>query len=290
MPTAFWANTKITNIKSMLLEALEEPFFQRALSAAILASIACGLIGPMVVVKKVSSISGGLSHAAFGGVGIAFFLGLNPSLGAFLFSILCALLMARAYLHHHNSLDTLISIIWSAGMALGILLISLTPGYAPDLSSYLFGSILFVPYDYVFVAATLDVVMIAILSSLFKRFQAIAFDEEFCQVVGVNKDALFTVLLVMIAICVVVLMKVVGAIMLIALLTTPAVIARQWSSNLRSMMIYACGISSVCCVIGLFGSYWLSREFELNAPTGPLIILTCTLFYLASLILRRRVT
>ncbi len=156
---------------NLVSEALSLGFFQRALLAGILTSIVCGIIGSFVVVKRFASISGGLAHAAFGGIGIGFALGLDPLLGAVGFCVLCAVIIGLIYRKQQQSLDTLVAMVWSVGMALGILLISLTPGYAPNLNSYLFGSILFVPKSYLYLIAVLDIVVLAVVTLLFNQFQ-----------------------------------------------------------------------------------------------------------------------
>ena len=164
-----------------MIEALSQPFFQRVVFAGLLASIACGIIGTFVVAKRIASISGGLAHAAFGGVGLGYLLDFNPMLGAAGFGLLGGLIVGLAYRRMHSGLDTLISMVWAIGMALGILFISAAPGYAPDLTSYLFGSLLFVPWDYLWIVAALDVVILATVVLLFKELQAVSFDEEFAE-------------------------------------------------------------------------------------------------------------
>ncbi len=272
----------------MVYEALSYPFFQRALLAVILASVACGIVGSFVVVKRIASISGGISHAALGGVGMAYYFGFNPVAGATLVSIVFSALVGRAYLERQQGLDTLIAIMWSFGMALGVLLIALTPGYAPDLNGYLFGSILFVPPEYLYLVAGLDVVLIVAMFFFFSCFQAIAFDEEFAAIRGVPVQRFFLSLLMLTALSVVTLMRVVGVIMLIALLTVPAVIARQWSDSLLRMMVLASLVSMGCSVIGLFCSYWLSAAYAIHAPSGALIILVTVICYLLSSLLAGR--
>ncbi len=262
----------------MILEALQYEFFQRAVLAAVLASIACGLIGTFVVVKKISSISGGVSHAALGGVGVGHFFGFPPMLGAALVAVLSSLVIGRAHIRDDESLDTLISIVWALGMSLGILLISITPGYAPDLGAYLFGSILLVPESYLLIVSLLDCLIILSFWLFYSKFQAIAFDQEFASIRGVPVRFFFMTLLVLMALTVVVLIKVVGVVLLIALLTIPAVIARGLSHNLRSMMIIASGVSAGCSLLGLFGSYWLSSKYSINIPSGPLIVLIALVF------------
>ena len=266
----------------MLAEALTMPFFQRALCAGLLASIACGIIGTFVVVKRISSISGGVAHAALGGVGIGYFCGFNPVLGAFGVAVLSGLTIGRAYLREFESLDTLIAMVWSFGMAIGILLVSLVPGYAPNLNDYMFGSIVFVPRDYLLLIGFLDLLIVGTMWLCFTYFQAIAFDEEFSTVQGVNVERYFLLLLVLISLAVVTLMKVVGIIMVIALLTIPAVIARTWTTSLGGMMLVSVIVSAICTTVGLFASYAFSAKFAVNVPCGPLIILVCILLFCIS--------
>ncbi len=265
-----------------MIDALSLPFFQRVLLAGLLASIAAGIIGTYVVVKKIASITGGLSHAAFGGVGLGFLLGFDPMLGATGFGLLTALGIGFAYRHLRSALDTLISIVWSIGMALGILFVALAPGYAPDLTSYLFGSLLFVPWSYVVLVGVLDVVILATVALLFDQLQAVSFDEEFAEVVGVKVDTIFLVLLALTALAVVTLIRVAGVILAIALLTVPAAVARHWSDRLVHMMLLSTAVGAACTVAGLLLSYWLADAFDVSAPPGPLIILLATALYALS--------
>ncbi len=271
-----------------MIEALSYPFFQNALLAGLLASVATGVIGSFVVVKRISSLSGGLSHAAFGGVGLGYLIGISPMLGALGFGLLAALIISAVYLHRQGSLDSLISMVWSVGMALGVVFIAMTPGYVPDLSGYLFGNILFVPRQFLLYALLVDLLVCLCVFLLFNRLELVCFDEEFANVVGVRAGLIFTALLLLVALVVVTLIRVVGVILTIALLTTPAVIARQWSDDLGRMMALAVGISGFCVVGGLFLSYWLAAAHAWNIPTGPLIILIATLVFGVSAIVHKR--
>ncbi len=274
----------------MMLEALEFTFFQRALAAGILASIACGIVGTYEVVRQIASISGGVSHAAFGGVGLGYLLGFDPMAGATGFALVSSLGLGLAYRALHHGLDTLITITWSLGMALGILFVSMSPGYAPDLMSYLFGSILFVPPQYVRFVLWLDVVIVLVVLLFHRELQAVAFDEEWAEVMGLPVGAIFQLLLALTALAIVTLIRVVGVILVIALLTIPAVIARQWSESLRLMMALASGLGAACTVAGLFLSYWLSDRLQIAVPTGPLIIVIAVGLYAASSALRIAMT
>jgi zinc transport system permease protein len=265
-----------------MIEALSLPFFQRALLAGLLASVACGIVGTFVVVKRMASISGGLSHAAFGGVGLGYLAGFDPMLGAAAFALVSGAGMGVAWRRFRSSLDTLIAIAWSVGMALGILFVSLTPGYAPDLMSYLFGSILFVPMTFVWIALALDVLIVGAVALLFKEFRAVAFDEDFAQVMGVPVGPVLHLLLALVSLAVVTLIRVVGVILVIALLTIPAAVARQWTSSLQRMMLLAIAIGAFCTTAGLFLAYALSDRWSLQIPTGPLVIMIAVTLYAAS--------
>jgi zinc transport system permease protein len=262
-----------------MLEALELPFFQRVLVAGLLASVACGILGTYVVSKGMASISGGLAHAAFGGVGLGTLLGFPPMVGAAGFSVLAAVAVGLAHRRLRSSLDTLISMVWALGMALGIIFVALTPGYVPDLMSYLFGSLLFVSWDYVAVVAVLDLVIAVAVGLLYKELQAVSFDEEFAEVAGVPIERLLLVLLALIALAVVTLIRVVGVILVIALLTVPAAIARHWSHTLARMMLVATGVAAGCTTVGLFLSFGISGAFAVSIPAGPLIILLAVACY-----------
>lgn len=271
---------------SDLLEALRYPFFQRALLAGVLASVACGVVGSFVVVKRVTSISGGLSHAAFGGVGLGLVLGVSPWTGAVVFTLLCAFILATVYHRRPESLEPAISTLWAGGMALGILLVSLTPGPKPDLMGYLFGSILFVPRDYLWLVLALDAALLLGVISLFKELQASVFDERFAASLGLFTGALMHVVLAASALVIVVLIRVVGIVLVIALLTVPAIVARQWAETLPRMMAGAVAIGAACTTIGLFGSYALSVGSGLDVPSGPLVILAAIAAYGLSSALR----
>jgi zinc transport system permease protein len=270
-----------------MLDALQYPFFQRALAAGLLASLACGVIGALVVVKRIATISGGLSHSAFGGIGLAYLLGFDPMIGATGFGVVSAIGIGVAYRRLRHGFDTLIAIVWSVGMAIGILLIAMTPGYAPDLTTYLFGSIILVPGSYLWIAGILDVVILVSVIMLFKELRAVAFDEEFATVSGIPVEAIFLLLLSLTGLAVVTLIRVVGVILVIALLTIPAAIARQWSNSLSKMMVYGSIIGAVCTVSGMFLSYWLAEGVGVNAPAGPLIVLIATTGFGISVLVRK---
>jgi zinc transport system permease protein len=265
-----------------MLEALTLPFFQRVLLAGLLASLACGVIGTYVVAKRIASLSGGLSHAAFGGVGLGYLAGFPPMLGAAGFGLLAALVVGIAQRRLGSGIDTLVSMVWSVGMALGIVFVALAPGYAPDLMSYLFGSLLFVPWDYVIAIGVLDLLILGVVLRFHRVFEAVCFDEEFAEVAGLPAEGVFLGLLALTALAIVTLIRVVGVILAIALLTIPAATARPWVESLRAMMLLSVALCAVSTVGGLLLAYGLSQGIGLSAPPGPLIILLAAFFYALS--------
>jgi zinc transport system permease protein len=250
-----------------VLEVLQYEFMQNALIAGLLAAVACGIVGVYVVVKKVVFISGGIAHASFGGIGLGYFLGINPVLGAMFFTVVSALGIGLVTRRTRLPEDTAIGILWSMGMALGIIFVGLAPGYAPDLFSYLFGNILTVPTFDLMLMLILDVVIITLVFLLYKEFLFLSFDEEFSTVAGVPTERLYLLLLCLVALTVVVLIRVVGIILVIALLTIPAALARQFTHSLKKMMLLAI----LAGVVFTFSGLWLS--YLLDLASGATIIL-----------------
>ncbi|MFC2069543.1 metal ABC transporter permease [Chloroflexota bacterium] len=250
-----------------MLELLQYEFMQNALIAGILASVACGIVGVFVIVKRIIFISGGIAHASFGGIGLGYLVGINPVLGAFFFSLASALGIGYTTRKTRLAEDTAIGILWAMGMALGIVFIGLAPGYAPDLFGYLFGNILTVPTSDLIMMLVLDIVIIGIVVAYYKEFLAVLFDEEYSTVLGVHVEALYILLLCLIALTVVVLLRIVGMILIIALLTMPAALARQFTFDLRKMM----GLAVVFGVVFTFGGLWLS--YMLDLASGATIVL-----------------
>ncbi len=260
---------------------LEYGFMQNAFLAAVLVSVACGLVGTYVVIKRIVFISGGISHAAFGGIGMGYFLGVNPILAAIPFSIISALIMGITSKKVKISEDTAIGILWSLGMAIGIIFINLTPGYVPDLMSYLFGSILTVPVNDLYIMFALDMVIIFMVLLFQREFQGISFDEEFSRVMGMPTTAMYLLLLSLVALSVVVMIKVVGVILVIALLTIPAAIAKQYTYNLGRMMVLAVIMGMILTTGGLYIS------FLFNLASGATIVLVLGIGFLCSLIVQK---
>jgi len=263
------------------MEILQFEFIRNSLIAAVLVNVACGIVGSYIVIKRITFISGGISHTAFGGVGLGHLLGINPVLTALPFSVLAGILIGILSKKTKVNEDTAIGMLWVVGMALGIIFINLTTGYAPDLFGYLFGSILTVtPFD-LYMMLCLNLVIILMTVLFFREFLFICFDEEFSTVVGVPATILYFALLCLISLSVVILIRVVGVILVIGLLTIPAVISRGFTHNIKKLMLLSIVIGISLTVGGLFLSYMV------DLACGPTIILVLGGAFLVSLLFRR---
>jgi zinc transport system permease protein len=256
-----------------MMEILQFDFFRNALVAGILMSIACGIIGTYVVVKKISFISGGISHAAFGGIGLGYLLGFDPIIGAVIFSLCAALGIGATSRKAGEHEDTVIAALWATGMALGILFIALAPGYAPDLLSYLFGNILFVRESDLSLMVVLDLLIIGTVFLYYNEFLAMTFDEEFATIMNIPVERMYLLLLCLCALTVVMLIRAVGVILVIALLTIPAAIARQHSTMLHNIML----IAILLGIVFTFAGIWIS--YLVNVPSGATIIILSAIWY-----------
>ena len=260
-----------------VIQALQFAFMRNALIAGVLVSIACGVMGAFVVVNRIVFISGGIAHAAYGGIGLGYYFRFDPVLGAILFSVAAALGMGAVHRRTRQRADTIIGVMWAIGMAIGIILIDRSGGYKTDLMSYLFGSILAVPRGDLVIMAALDVLIVVLVALFYKELLALSFDETFATVENVPVDAVYMMLLCMIALTVVMMMRVVGLIMVIAMLTVPAAISGQFVKDMKQMMVLSCVLGILFTVVGL----WLSYAWDLTS--GATIILVSGLAYLLSL-------
>ncbi|MGM5487973.1 MAG: metal ABC transporter permease [Nanobdellota archaeon] len=258
-----------------MIELLQFEFIRNAFMAAILISIACGIVGTYVVIRRIVFISGGIAHAAFGGIGLGIFAGISPLATAIPFSLGSALAIGSITKKSKVSEDSMIGILWPLGMALGILFIGLTPGYTPDLFSYLFGSILTVTTGELLLMALLDLLIVGLVIYFFKELTAISFDEEFSRVVGLPTRALYMLLLALVSLSIILLIKIVGIILVMALLTFPTVVTRQFTNHLKPLMLGSTSVAVIATTTGLILSY----VFDL--PSGATIVLFLTLLLLA---------
>ena len=256
-----------------MIEAFTFSFMQNALIAGVLVSIACGIVGTLVVVNRLSFMAGGVAHAAYGGLGIAVFFGLPPAAGTLPFSIASSVVMGYVAGRNRERADAVIGALWAAGMAIGIILLDLTPGYQADLMSYLFGSIMAVSGSQLLLMGLLDMVIAGTVFLFFKELLAVSYDEEFSAIGGLPVALFRYLLLGLIACTVVMLIQAVGLILVIALFTIPASIAELYSKSLKTMMAIAVAASTVITVTGILLSYVL----DLTAG-ATIIMVACVLF------------
>jgi zinc transport system permease protein len=259
----------------MISALMQYQFLQNALIAGLLSSIVCGVIGVIVIEKKLVMLSGGIAHTSYGGVGLGYLLGFEPILGAFLFAVGGALAIGRLSRRKETHSDVVIGLFWSFGMALGILFIALTPGYPPDMNSYLFGNILSVTRGDLLLMLSLTCLVVLAVAAFYDTWKAFLFDEEFSAVMGVRTDRLNDLLLILVAMTVVVLIRVVGIILVLALLTAPAAVAGLLTNSFGKRIAYSVLFGAIFCLAGL----WLS--YTLNIASGACIVILSAVCYFA---------
>lgn len=259
-------------------EIMTLSFMQNAFLGAFFVSIACGIVGTLIVINRMSFIAGGVAHGAYGGIGVALFFGFAPLVGVTLFSIFLALLIGYITLKDKEGFDAIIGAIWAFGMAVGIVLIDLTPGYRGDLMSYLFGSILTISSQTLWFIAVSDLLFIGIVALFYYKICAVSFDMEFAKIKGVNTTFFYYLIIMMMAFCVVATIQVVGLLLVIALITIPPFIAQRFTNSLFSMMICSVILSIFFCFSGLILSYYL------NLTSGASIILVASFVFFATML------
>jgi len=262
-----------------MLEVLQFEFMKNALMAGLLTSIICGIIGTFVVVNRIAFLAGGIAHAAYGGIGIAFFFGLPYIVGTLGFTLFAALIMAAVTLKARDRADTFIGVLWAGGMALGVLLLDLTPGYNVDLMSYLFGSILAVTKSDLWQMLTVCLSVGLIVLFFYNDFLAMSYDEEFARLRGVPVKGLYFLIIGMIALSIVMIIRVVGLILVIALLTIPPYIAEKYVRSLSMMMLIS---TLLCCMFTIVG-LWLSYIFNLTSGS-TIIMVAVSAFFISFLV------
>jgi zinc transport system permease protein len=262
-----------------MVEALGFEFMQNALVAGLLASVICGIMGTLVVVNRIVFLSGGIAHAAYGGIGLAFFFNWPFLLGAIGFSLFAAMVMAAISHTIKHRADTIIGVIWALGMAFGIILIDMSPGYNVDLMSYLFGSILAVPRSDLYFMALVGVVMTILIVYYYQDLLAMSYDEEFARIRGVPVKMLYFGLIGMLAVTIVLVIQVVGLILVIALLTIPPFIVEKYASSMVQMMVASSVLGALFTLTGL----WLSYRY--NLTSGASIIMVSGIVFVVSLVM-----
>lgn len=268
---------------------LADPFFTAALIASLLASVTSGAIGTYVVVKRIAFIAGSISHSVLAGMGFCLWLQrtydlswLSPMIGALGAAIGSALLIGTIHLRYREREDAVIAAVWSTGMAIGVIFLSLTPGTNVDLLSYLFGNILWITQTDLYLLGALDLLVIAIIAVYYRRFLAVCFDEEQALLQGIPVRKLYLLLLCLVAISIVILIQIIGTILLIALLALPAMTAALFTQRLFRMMLTAIALSAIFSLLGL------TLAYTLDWPPGATIALAAAACYLGLLRVKKK--
>ena len=265
-----------------LSQILEYRFMQHALIAAVLSGITCGMVGSYIVARRSVFLSGGITHASFGGIGTAYLLGINPIVGAMVFAVLAALGIEYTTQRGGVREDSAIGIVWSVGMALGIICIYLTPGYTPDATTILFGNILAVSKGVLWGSAVLTAVILAVAALWHRPIMYTAFDADFARSQGVNTKVISYGMALLTALTLVLSIQAVGIVLLISLLTFPAVIV---GSVTKSYIKIGVGSAVVAATAGIAG---LALSYALDIPAGAatIFVLAASLIVVKMLTLR----
>lgn len=256
------------------MEIFDYDFFRNALSGVILISIASAVIGTYIVTRRLVSISGGVTHACFGGLGLGYYLGWNPLFGAALFAIASSLGVQWMSSRHRVREDSAIAVIWALGMAIGTLFIFLTPGYVPELNTFLFGNILTISSSDIWAFAIFTVVLIIFMAAFFKKIVICAFDPDFAAVKQLPVMFISTAMTVLVAVCIVLTIRLVGVMLLMSMLALPQMTAETFCHRFKTIMFLSIAISLLCSLAGLF----LATVIEV--PCSALIVLTMTAAYI----------
>jgi zinc transport system permease protein len=252
-------------------------FLVHALLGGLLASVACGIAGAFVVVRRIGYMAGGIAHAVLGGMGIAYYLGRPPMGGALISALVAAFIISEVSIRASEQEDTIISALWAVGMATGVLFIARTPGYNVDLMSYLFGNVLMISRQDLYFIAALDFAILGITFIFYRQLVLVCFDSEFATIRGVPVKAIHTLLLCMVALTVVILIQIVGLILVIAMLTLPAASTRLYSTSLAVMMLGATVLG------GIISSVGVGISFTWDLPAGATTAVLSGIVYLGAL-------
>ncbi|NDW13658.1 metal ABC transporter permease [Bacteroides sp. 214] len=258
------------------MDILRYAFFQHALLGALLTSIACGIIGTYIVTRRLVFISGGITHASFGGVGIGLYMGVSPILTAGIFSVFSAFGVEWLSKRSDMREDSAIATFWAFGMAVGIIFSFMAPGFTPDLSAYLFGNILTITTTDLFVLGVISILLIAFFAVFINPIIYIAFDREFARSQGLPVVWFEYMLMFFIALTIVGCLRMVGIVLVMSLLTIPQMTANLFTNNFKKIIWISIGIGCLCCVGGLIASYYL------NIPSGASIIFLSIVVYAIS--------
>lgn len=250
-----------------MADLLQYGFFQNALMGILIIAVVSAIIGTYIFARRMVSIAGGITHACFGGLGLGYFLGWNPIVTAGLFAVGSSLTVDWLSLRHRVREDSAVAVIWSFGMAIGVLFVFLTPGYVPELNSFLFGNILTITSADLIAFAVYAVVLIGFFALYFNKIIAVAFDRDFARIAGLPTTLISAVMTMLTAVGIVLIIRMVGVMLLMSMLSLPQMTAETRCNRILPLMLASAAIAAVCCVAGLFATAWI------DVPCSALIVI-----------------
>lgn len=256
-----------------MLDFFEYTFFRNALVGVLIISIAAAMIGTYIITRRLVAISGGITHACFGGLGLGYFLGINPVLMAALFAICSSVGVEWMSTRFRVREDSVIAVVWAIGMAVGVLFVFLTPGYVPELNSFLFGNILTITNADIAVFAVFTAVLVIFFPLFYNQIVACAFDRDFAKVIHLPVRFINYSMTVLVAICIVLTIRLVGVMLLMSMMSLPMMAAEVFFRRFKSMMFASVIISIVCCVAGLL------LASVIDVPCSALIVIVMVIAY-----------
>ena len=270
-----------------MTEMLQYQFFRLALLGVLIISVAAAVIGTYIIARRLVAISGGITHACFGGLGLGYYLGINPIATAAVFAVASSLGVEAMSRRLSVREDSAIAVVWSIGMAIGVLFVFMTPGYVPELNSFLFGNILTVSVDDIVAFAVFTAALLLFIAIWFRQIVACAFDRDFARIQGLPVTFISTVMTVMTAICIVLTIRLVGIMLLMSMLSLPMLVAEVWVHRFAPLMAVSVLVSALCSVGGLF------IAAVIDVPASAVIVLLMTAAFVLSrglhaLVVRRR--
>lgn len=255
------------------MEILEYSFFQNALLGSLLASILCGMVGTYIVARRLVFISGGITHASFGGIGLGVYLGVNPVLTAMAFAVASAFGVEWMSRRGDVREDSAIAMFWTLGMSVGIICCFLSPGFMPDMPSFLFGNILTIGMPDLWLLAAVSLVAGLVFVFFYRQILSVSFDSTFARSQGLPVSIIEYGMMALIALTIVSTLRLVGIVLAISLLTIPQMTANLFTFSMKRIILASMAIGWIDCLVGLAISYhW-------NVPSGASIIFVSILFY-----------
>lgn len=255
-------------------------FFQNAIIGIAIISIAAAIIGTYIITRRLVAITGGVTHACFGGLGLGYYLGLNPIIMAAVFAVASSIGVEWLSSRYRVREDSAIAVVWSLGMAIGVLFVFLTPGYVPELNSFLFGNILTITAGDLWAFGIYTIILIIFFALFYKSIVACAFDRDFAQVMHLPVRFISYTMTVLVAVCIVLTIRLVGLMLLMSLLSLPQMIAEIYCNRFKSMMLLSIIISLACCLAGLL------LTTIIDAPCSAIIVIIMVAVYIAGRIVK----